>query len=562
MTLRSSVARGASIVAYLREVGGATVFPLQGQRMVLGRASDCDIVLPSRKVSARHAVLLRSGDGWLIEDLGSSNGTFVNGKRVSGQLLLRAGDRVDLFGTTLEYQPEDAPANSHPVFTLLDSKDSTGASVVSALHVDDTLRINVAPEAKLRAILEFSRNLGQALDLKEVLPRILDSLFVIFPQADRGFIVLRDPVTGRLLPKAVKHRRGDPNSTPAISRTIIDYALQHGKAVLSADAGHDARFDASQSIRQHQIRSIMCVPLMDRDNQPVGVIQLDTQSLKVPFDEDDLDVLVVAAIQASRAVELARLHQERRDLEAATEIQKSFLPSERPQLPGLRFSDYYASAQQIGGDYFDYIPLPGQRLAVAVGDVAGKGVPAALLMARLSAEVRYTLASEPRLSEAAARLNRALRRACGEDRFVTLLVVVLDLTDLSFTLVNAGHLPLLRRTADGQVETLGEGTGGIPLGVLDRPYPETFDKLRAGEVLVLATDGVIDVRGPDGQTYGLERLKAVCATAPADAQAVVDAILHDVNDFRANRIHPDDLTLVCVSCHPSAEGSGDATKTR
>ncbi len=536
-------------MAHLREMGGFAVYPLRGPRLTLGRAPDCDIVLTSRKVSAHHALFLQTRDGWFVEDLGSSNGTFVNGQRISERVLLRPGDRLEFFGLTLEFHPDDAPANSKAVFTLLDSKDSAGASVVSALHVDDTLRINVAPEAKLRAILEFSRNLGQALDLTEVLPRILNSLFVIFPQADRGFIVLRDPITGRLLPKAVKHRQGDPKSTPAISRTIIDHALQSGQAVLSADAGHDARFDASQSIRQHQIRSIMCVPLLDRDNQPVGVIQLDTQSLKIPFNEDDLDVLVVAAIQASRAVELARLHQERRDLEAATEIQKSFLPSERPQIPGLRFADYYASAQQIGGDYFDYIPLPGHRLAVAVGDVAGKGVPAALLMARLSAEVRYTLASEPRLAEAASRLNRALKRACGEDRFVTLLVVVLDLHDFSFTLVNAGHLPLLKRTTDGRIETLGEGTGGIPLGVLDRPYPESAGHLNPGEVLILTTDGVIDVRGPEEQTYGFDRLKITCATVPADAQAAVEAILRDINAFCDHRAHPDDLTLVCVSRH-------------
>lgn len=536
-------------MAYLREVGSNAIHPLKGTRVLLGRAPDCDIVLTSRKVSARHAVLLHGPEGWSLEDLGSSNGTFLNGHRITGRELLRSGDRLDLFGTTLEFRSEDATMAPKPIFTLLESKDPGGASVVSALHVDDTLRINVAPEAKLRAVLEFSRNLGRTLDLKEVLPRILESLFVIFPQADRGFILLRDPSTGRLLPKAVKHRGGDPDSPPAISRTIIDYALQSGKAVLSADAGHDARFDASQSIRQHQIRSIMCVPLLDQENQSVGVIQLDTQSLKVPFEADDLDVLVVAGIQASRAVMLARLHSERRDLEAAMQIQKSFLPSERPNIPGFRFFDYYASAQQIGGDYFDYIPLPGERLAVAIGDVSGKGVPAALLMARLSAEVRYTLASETRLSEAVCRLNRTLKRACGDDRFITLLLIVFNLEDGSWTLVNAGHLPLLRRRTDGTIESLGEEAGGIPLGVMNRPYTESAGEIRPGEVLVLATDGVIDIRGADQQPYGLERLRAAISAAPADAQSAVETILLDVESYRGNRAHPDDLTIVAISRH-------------
>jgi sigma-B regulation protein RsbU (phosphoserine phosphatase) len=534
-------------MAHLREIGGAGIYLLRGSKILVGRAPECDIVLTSRKVSARHAILLHGSEGWSIEDLGSSNGTFVNGRRVTGRILLQPGDRLEFFGTTLEYQPQDNPDLHRPVFTLVEPKDPGGASVVSALHVDDTVRIHIAPEAKLRAVLEFSRSLGRTLDLREVLPRILDSLFVIFPQADRGFIVLRDPVSGRLLPKAVKHRCGDPESPPAISRTIIDYTLQSGKAVLSADAGHDARFDKSQSIRQHQIRSIMCAPLLDQENRAIGVIQLDTRSLKAPFDEDDLDVLVVAAIQASRAVALARLHSERRDLEAAMQIQKSFLPSERPLIPGWRFYDYYASAQQIGGDYFDYIPLPGDRLAVTIGDVAGKGIPAALLMARLSAEVRYTLASEIQLAEAANRLNRALKRACGDDRFVTLLIVVIHLHDGSFTLVNAGHLPLLRRCPDNATEVVGEGSGGIPLGVLDRPYSESSGRLNDGEVLVLVTDGVIDVRGPDQQPYGLDRLRQILASAPADAQGVVEAILHDVETFRGDRALPDDLTLVAVS---------------
>src|SRR5262249_61943730 len=115
------------------------------------------------------------------------------------------------------------------------------------------------------------------------------------------------------------------------------------------------------------------------------VTQLDTQSRRVPFTQDDPDVLVVAGTQAARALELAKLHQERRDLEAATQIQKSFLPAERPNVPGLHFYDYYQSAQQIGGDYFDYVKLPGNRLAVAIGDVAGEGGPPGLAVARPSA---------------------------------------------------------------------------------------------------------------------------------------------------------------------------------
>src|SRR5262249_38281436 len=261
-------------------------------------------------------------------------------------------------------------------------------------------RPEVSPEAKLRAILELARNLGTTLDLNEVLPKILESLFGLFPQSDRGFILLREPADGDLVPRAVRHRNPNETARPSISRTIIDHVLQSGRAILSADAGMDDRFEPSQSIRAHAIRSIMCVPMVGSGGAILGVIQLDTKGTKNQFRQEDLEVLVSASFQAARAVDLARLHEVRRDLEAATRIQKSFLPAERPKVPGLAFFDYYASAQHVGGDYYDYIRLPRNRLAVALGDVAGKGVAAALLMAQLSAAARFSLATEPTVGSA------------------------------------------------------------------------------------------------------------------------------------------------------------------
>src|SRR5262249_9477039 len=151
---------------------------------------------------------------------------------------------------------------------------------------------------------------------------------------------------------------------------------------------------------------------------------------------EDLDVLVTASTQAARAVEFVRLHQELRDLEASTRIQKSFLPSERPHVAGLRFFDHYSPAQHVGGDYYDYIRLPGNRLAVALGDVSGKGMSAALLMARLSAAARFCLASSASVPEAIRQLNASLTRAGSEERFITFLVIVLNLDNFSMTIVN------------------------------------------------------------------------------------------------------------------------------
>src|SRR5262249_50823063 len=149
--------------------------------------------------------------------------------------------------------PEEAP------FSLTETDTAIPPTVVRSLELTADLRTVVSPAAKLRAILEISRNLSNTLKLEEVLPKILESLFALFPQSDRGFVLLRDVLTKQLTPKAVRQRH-TPGEAAAISRTVLDHAVQTGRAVLSADAGHDNRFDASQSIRLHKIRSIMCVP--------------------------------------------------------------------------------------------------------------------------------------------------------------------------------------------------------------------------------------------------------------------------------------------------------------
>jgi serine phosphatase RsbU (regulator of sigma subunit) len=245
-------------------------------------------------------------------------------------------------------------------------------------------------------------------------------------------------------------------------------------------------------------------------------------------------------------VELAWLHQERRDLEAATQIQKSFLPGERPRIEGLQFFDYYSSARQVGGDYYDYIRLPGNRLAVALGDVSGKGVSAALLMARLSAAVRFSLATEPTVAGAVRQLNAVLTPAGNADRFITFVVAVLDLNTFILTLVNAGHMPPLRRRAQPvEVDDVGNQIVGIPLGVLDWPYQETVLPFQPGDTLILYTDGVTEARNLQDELYGASRLREVVHGAPAGVEALGMAILSDVRRFAAERPQSDDLTFVC-----------------
>jgi serine phosphatase RsbU (regulator of sigma subunit)/pSer/pThr/pTyr-binding forkhead associated (FHA) protein len=536
----------------LREVASGRVYPLHGKVTVIGRNKSCDIVVDTPATSGRHAMILNSGGAHYVEDLDSHNGTFVNGTRVCQRASLNPGDRLEVAGLEATFHEEDEAAPSEETAKLpTPESDEELFPIGSSLEVGTDFRVSVQPEAKLRAILEITQNLSNTLDLKVVLPKILESVFAIFPHADRGFILLRDPATGQLVTGAIRHRREQADAAVPISRTIMDLAFRTGRAILSADAAADDRFDPTHSILVHQIRSILCVPIVGQGGASVGVIQIDTQEKRNQFRQGDLDVLACASMQAARAVELARLHENLRDLEAATEIQKSFLPGERPRHEYLQFFDHYSPAQHVGGDYYDYVPLPGDRLAVTLGDVEGKGISAALLMARLSSAARFCLASTPNVPEAVHQLNRLLTRVGGYERFVTFVAAVVDLANYSVTLVNAGHMaPIRRRSQDNKVEDLGEAVIGLPLGVIDRPYEEVVVPFEPGDTLLMFTDGVSEARNPEGELYGIERARAAVRDASADAAAVGTALLDDVRRFAAGRPQGDDLTIVCVRRDP------------
>ncbi|MFO0969925.1 MAG: SpoIIE family protein phosphatase [Gemmataceae bacterium] len=525
-------------MALLRDPASGREFPLAA-RVVIGRDLSCDIRVSAGQASRRHAAIVQEGDAYFIEDLGSANGTSVNARPIQGRTRLQPHDQIDIGGFVFLFEKGGAPVGAGG----LGGTEDLGA-ITSTLNIDAGSRTSVAPEAKLRAVLEISKNLSNALHLEAVLPKILDSLFTVFPQAERGVVLLFDRRTGQLRPRALRQRHST-RSAPPISQTILSHALKTGQALLSADAGQDERFDITQSVRSFGYRCLMCVPMLSQGGEPLGVIQVDGEaSPGAFFSHDDLDVLVCVGGEAARAVELAQLYEARRDQEA-TEIQKSFLPSQRPTIAGLRFFDHYSSAQNIGGDYFDYIPLPGNRLAVALGDVAGKGTPAALLMARLSAFARFCLAGEPDVGKATEALNAALSGATNVERFVTFVAAVIDLKTFAVTLVNAGHPPPLLRRA-GRVLEMGKDQAGLPLAVLRRPYETASFSLEPGDLLVFYTDGISEARNPKQDVYGLDRLTRLIESGPAGADQLGAAIITDVRRFSAERPQNDDVTLLCV----------------
>jgi serine phosphatase RsbU (regulator of sigma subunit) len=519
---------------------------LELRETLVGRHPDCQIVLRDSTVSRRHASFTRQGDRYYVSDVGSQHGTRVNGDIIHQARLLRDGDEIQLSQVTLVFRDtvqEDSGQRSSTIITSVDVL-SHDTGTIEELHA--------AP--KWRALLDITRSLGVSLDLQTILPKVLENVFQLLPQASRGCVLLAEPPDGSLRPAAVRHSNGGENVPPAISRTITEKVISEGKAILSTDAGEDERFQASESVLDLQMRSVMCAPLVGASNVPLGMIQLDAQDPGRQFTADDLDVLVNIANLVGQAVDHAHLHEtalqfdrRERDLETARQVQKHFLPHERPSVPGYELFDYYNPADAVGGDYFGYTILPDGQLAIAVGDVAGHGIPAALLMARLCSEARYCLVTNLIPSDAVESLNRELSKQTFSF-FITFALCVIDPLRHEMTIVNAGHMPpLLRRGESGKIESVAADISSPPLGIdPDLRYQQARVALQPGDVVLMYTDGVSEARGRGGAMYGIQRIQKTLATG-GNPKEFVTKLLADVRRFTKGHPQEDDVCVVAFS---------------
>jgi serine phosphatase RsbU (regulator of sigma subunit)/pSer/pThr/pTyr-binding forkhead associated (FHA) protein len=558
-------------MAVLKKVTGDSagqIIELKEDATVIGRDPKCTLVLDSTGVSRRHAELRKQGEGFAVVDLESRNKTKLNGRILEPNTPypVAANDRIEICDIVLAFYlapPKELPRRGTNEELQVDDRVDVSPLALLDASRSSALTSTVRPEVKLAAILDIARNLSRELEIDAVAPKILDSLMQLFPQAERAFLILIEAESGRLIRKAFKHRphrRAGLNQSYAdevptnISRSIVNFVIGQKRAVLSQDAGNDKDLPTAASIADLKIRSVMCVPLLTPDGQALGIIQLDTSDRK-QFLQDDLDVLAAVAGQAAIALQNATLHEsllarERldRDLKIAEQVQKRFLPQSLPKIAGYEFFAYYHATYEVGGDYYDFVPLPEGRLGIALGDVSGKGVAAALMMAKFSGDTRLYLRTEPTLSTAASVLNNALCAAGIDEKFITLSLSVLDPASNRLQLCSAGHPPLFLRRADGTVEELGEDVGGFPLGILpDTQYAQLDVDLRPGDVVVVYSDGVTDSRSPAEELYDTKenrRLHKRVKDSPGGAEAVGKAILQEIREFSRGHTQADDITLV------------------
>lgn len=546
------------------QAGQAVSYSLTEPEMVLGRHPECQIQLDSNMVSRRHAQVVGSGEEFFVEDLGSGNGTFVNGKKIEGRTRLAHDDRIKVgpilfrFESGQKQEPKRSGVtidNSFDIGFSNDTEDSdAGATIMGAVSgVGGFGGLDIRPEAKLKAVIEISRSLAGTVDLEKLLPQILTTLFQIFPAADRGCILLKDENNGEMVPRAFKHRREGEDATVKLSRTIVNKVLEEKSGILSADAASDSQFDASESISNLSIRSMMCVPMLGLAEEPIGIINIDTQNPVQQFQEEDLDLLMSVAGQAALSYESARLmssfmekQKQDNEMDIARGVQQGLLPSTVPDVEGYEFFASYDSAQAVGGDYYDIFELPDDKIGLSFGDVAGKGVPGAMIMARMSSCVQNTLRFVHEVGPAVDAINDHMCDSAVEGRFVTYVLVVLDTNNHRLSLVNAGHMSPMILKPDGSIDEFPEESIGVPIGVIEGfPFEVVERELGPGEIVVLFTDGVDEAMNPEGELYTLDRMrKFIKDNRDKNAAELGQALLADVRRHANGRPQNDDITIM------------------
>jgi serine phosphatase RsbU (regulator of sigma subunit) len=543
------------IVPLLQIVSGplaGRIIKIDRDVMIIGRNPDCDLVLEPKSVSRRHAAIVHRSGEFVLKDIGSTRGTYLNGLRLTQPTVLKDGSIVQIGEIHLTFKAQAVEIHEGG------DDQSTVFAAIDMTTPSDRLLPTVKPEAKLRAMNVISQAFGSTLVLGEILEKVLATLFEIFPSAERGFVLLKDQERGTLAPEAI-HTRSGPCGDLRVSKSILQRVLQNGQAILSKDL--PTEFPNSDSVSDSQIRSLMCVPIQDQSHQPIGMIQIDTKDGRGRFDQEDLDLLVSVANQISVAVQNAQLHREalkqhdlEQELQFARQVMQALLPERPSSIPGYEFWDCYEPARHVGGDYYGFIPLrephdtsgePARRWAIAVGDVVGKGLPAALLTAKLSAEIRLFLQGQNDPARVVTRLNHQLCDNGVLDMYITFLLAMLDVTSHRLLVVNAGHpCPLIRRH-DGRLEEYGKAQAGLPLAIQrDWMYETAETTLEPGDLVILYTDGVTDAFNPQNQRFGEAGLRDMLTQALAGPAAAGEMIVQQVRAHAAGRSQFDDITMV------------------
>ena len=542
--------------------GVSTRRDLDGETLRIGRASGNDLVLQDLNVSRNHAAVVRRTEGVYVVDAGGKNGTYVNDQRITEPVRLGAGDRVRLGSTVLVFNgrvPSNVEFSDRPLLHGAGTTFLPASGLRTPDMHDLPLVIDSVTPAPFRSGLASGpaaaiiQEANDELVFHRPLPEILETIMDLARRAvpfERGLLMLLEG--DRLVPQVIRVPPDESGSVISVSRTIADRVLQNKESILTSDAQLDDRFRLGQSVEAQQLRSVMCVPLWN-NRDVIGLIYLDNRHRAGLFREDNLRIMSFLANVAAVKIENARLFEQvvaaermEQELQKAAEIQDHLLPSQGPPIPGYEVFGSSVPCRAVGGDYFDYIALPGGRYGLALGDVAGKGLPAALLMCMFQAGLHALCEMDLAPDDTISRLNQILCRRLPANRFVTFFFGVLDPARHTLTFVNAGQNPPCRLGKNEAIDRLT--ATGPPLGLFaGATYTARTLDLSPGDLVLCFSDGATEGRSAADEEFGEERLIGIVRESRGDKpEVIVQKATSAVERHSAASPRQDDTTLVVL----------------
>jgi serine phosphatase RsbU (regulator of sigma subunit) len=533
---------------------------LDAKGATLGRDTDCDIVLDHDNISRLHARIFQDPFGrWIIEDLESRNGVLVEGKRIKAQAVL-PNQKISIRPFTLSLSQEFEQQ------IVTDSSIQTGVSVVDKGLEEEVVSYKAGRDGILSTALigRLNEITGRMLELHSPLELYSEASYCLAKMLDALVAFVRLPPSSDPLPKspqilAYHFSRGATResvrqtSNIHLSKRVLNAVRSTNTPVMARSGPSSDKQLALTIFDEVTPHIVFSAPINDFDGT-VDALYLDILEDKSPKEMFDFVEAVARQINyVQKSLIFSEAKAERRILDQqlalARDIQSKLIPRELEHGFEVDVAVCYEPAMWVGGDYYDVWSLEDGRIAFAVGDVSGKGLPAAMIMSNLQAALRTTMTFCTELSTVAEHVNQHLCQNLQDDMFVTLFLGLFDPSTNRLLYVNAGHiLPLIMRPSE-RAQPLGKATS-LPLGIFKSSFEMVAETIHPDTSLLVVTDGITEAGSPDGGQFEMGRLgKLMTDSGAHSAQELVRSVIKGVTDFRHTMPQHDDVTVFALVNH-------------
>ena len=524
---------------------------------LIGRADDAALKLVQPSISRRHAEIIVNGSMATVNDLGSHNGTLLNGAKVAESMPLRAGDVLEVANITFRVEGPGGPTGAgmsmfNESVTMIPSHEMSW----------DEVRKDRQDKRDLQSLL--FRVLAEAGDLLtiprepgEMFEPILDLVETALLNPERIFILLLEEDEDEPVTKASRVQGNQPAGSLALSRTMMKQVLEEKKSFLTSDPLNDPGFGGMMSMVSQGIRSAIAVPLFDNADV-IGLLYADDSRAGKRFSKDQLAAFTLLANVIAVAITHARYHvleeeKQRQDAQLATagDILDNIIPAVLPPCEGYNLIARIEPCFEVGGDLYDAQQMTDGRYAFLIGDVVGKGLGAALLVSHILSWTRFMIDEKWDPEPLITKLNHQIFCCTDTVRFTTFFLGYLEPATGRVTYVNAGHNPPFVIRADGSVDTLAPT--GMPVGIIEESSYKTGEvTLAPGDLITLYSDGIPETQRDDDEEYGEDNFeKLLVAERGKDLEGLFEKLQDELKAFREDAPIGDDVTLLILRRDPA-----------